>query len=144
VVGQGVPPLLPFAHGERQIGVEHGGQAVDERHLGHQGGEELGGSVGHRSDEEPPGGPAAPGQRIRTGDALCHEVPCAGDEVTERVGLVFHPPVLVPRPTHLAPAAHVCHGEDHAPVEQREPVMRERRIDGDLVGAVSVEEAGRR
>ena len=40
------------------------------------------------------------------------------------------------------PPAYVGHGVDHAAVEEREPVRRERRVDGDLVGAVPVEEAG--
>jgi hypothetical protein len=42
----------------------------------------------------------------------------AGDEVGERVHLVFESPVLVPLASHLAAAAHVRDREDEAAVEE--------------------------
>ena len=88
----------------------------------------------------PPADPPRPASAPGRGDPGLDQMAAGGDEVRERVGLVLHPTVLVPGASHLPAAAHVRDGEDHAPVEQGEPVVRERRVDGDLVGAVAVEE----
>ena len=45
-----------------------------------------------------------------------------GDEIGEGVLLLHHPPVVVPLLAHLAAAADVGHGEDHAAVDQAEKV----------------------
>ncbi len=59
-------------------------------------------------------------------------------EIGEGVLLLEQLAVLVPRPAHLAAATHVCDGEDHAAVEQRQPGYGEPRILTDLISPVAV------
>ena len=81
LVGQGVAPLLPLTDRQRQLVVEHGGDAVDEGHLGHQAAEELGRLVGHGADEQAAGRSAPADQPARAGDPRVQHVAGAGDEV---------------------------------------------------------------
>src|SRR5207253_8145639 len=65
-----------------------------------------------------------------------------GDEVGEGGALVQQPALLVPGPSHLAPAPYVGHGVEEAAVDQREAGGSEERVQAHLVGAVAVEEGG--
>ena len=113
-----IPPLLPFGDREGEGLVEDGGEAVDERHLGHDGVEQVGPEVGHRAHEQPAGAAAAGGQAVGAGPALGDQVVGAGDEVGERVHLVQELPVVVPVTAQLAPAANVSDREHDAAVEE--------------------------
>ncbi len=93
-----------------------------------------------RPPAEPPRPVSRPGWAMPGVD----QVVTAGDEVRERVGLVLHPPVLVPGAAHLPAAADVGDGEDDAAVVEREPMGPERRVDADLVGPVAEEQRGGR
>ena len=85
--------------------------------------EELGRLVGHGADEQAAGRGAPAGQRARRGRCpASSRWRAQAMKSRERVGLVLHPPVLVPGPAHLAAAAHVGDGEDDAAVEEREAV----------------------
>ena len=100
-----VAPLLPLGDRERQRGVEHRGDDVDEGHLGHHRGRQVG-PHGHRRAHQQATGAAAPdGHLAGRGDALGHEVLGAGQEVGEGVDLVEELPVEVPAPAQLASTA---------------------------------------
>ena len=88
-----------------------------------------------RPPAEPPSATMRSARRV----AAVDEVPGAVDEVRERVALVQQLAVLVPLPAHLAAAAHVRDGEDHAAVELRQARDREAGLDRVLVRAVAVE-----
>ena len=67
----------------------------------------------------------------------------AGDEVRERVALPPKAPVLVPVASEFAAAAHMGDGEHEASLEEADDGRGEARFDGDLVGAVAVQDARR-
>ena len=67
-VGDRVAPFGPFRRRERQRVVEHGVQHVDERHLGDDGGEQLGRAVGDRAHQHAAGAAA---MRRRCGRPRC-------------------------------------------------------------------------
>ncbi len=88
----------------------------------------------------PPALPPLATRRSARRVALRVQVLGARDEVGERVHLVLEPSGLVPRPAHLAAAAHVGHREHEAAIEQRQAGRPERRVGRDLVRAVAVEQ----
>ncbi len=94
--------------------------------------------------KSPPALPPSRREPRRRRVVLGDQVLRARDEVGERVGLVLEPAGLVPRAAHLASAPHVRHREDETAIEEREPRDPERRIGGDLVGAVAVQQRGGR
>jgi hypothetical protein len=71
-------------------------------------------------------------------------MPCDGHEVDEGVLLLQQLAVLIPGPTELTTAPDVRDREHHAAVQQREPCNGEARVFARLVGAVAVQQRGRR
>ena len=69
---------------------------------------------------------------------------CHGDEIGERVALLQHLAVFVPRPAELTPTTDVRDGEHHATVEQRQPGDGEPGVLTRLVGTVAVQQHRRR
>ena len=63
---------------------------------------------------------------------------CAGDEVAERVVLVFLFARPVPGFAQLTAAAHVSDGKRHAPIEQAQARMGEPRVKAFTIGAVTI------
>ncbi len=55
LAGDRVAPFRPFGRRQRQRVVEHGGQHVDERHLGDEAGEEVRRHVGDGADQQAAG-----------------------------------------------------------------------------------------
>ena len=91
-----VAPLLPLVGRQRQRGVAHRRDDVDERHLGDGAGEQVRAHRDARTDEQPAGAPAADGDASRVGPALGDEVLGGGERVGERVALVQQLAVEVP------------------------------------------------
>ena len=139
-----VAPLLPLGDRERERGVEHRGDDVDEGHLGHHRGGQVRPHGHRRAHQQATGAPAPDGHLAGRGDALGDEVLGTGQEVGEGVDLVEELPVEVPAPAQLAAAPRVGQGPHHASVEQGQPGDREPGRQGVLVGAVAVEHRRRR
>src|SRR5690606_26933807 len=78
------------------------------------------------------------------GIAFLYEMASAGDEVGEGVGLLFALAIFVPVPALFLAAANVRDGIDEAAIDKRQDVGAERGGNGDAVGAVAIEQAGRR
>ncbi|MNY56006.1 hypothetical protein D3C86_1920380 [compost metagenome] len=66
------------------------------------------------------------------------------DEVFKGVLLVLHLAVFVPGEALVLAAADMGDGIDDAAVCKRKRIGRERRRDGYAIGAITVEQAGRR
>ena len=137
-----VAPLVPLVDGQRDRRVEHRGHHVDERHLGHDRPPSVRPLAEHRALEQPAGAQPAGGEP-RPVDQPGEPVG-DGDVVVERVLLVLEPPVQPPPPAALAAAADVRVHPDHAPVEQARQRGVPLRLVHGLVGAVPVEQRGRR
>ena len=142
-VGERIAPFRPFRRGERQGVVEHGVQHVDERHLGHDAGEQLARAVGDGAHQHAAGAAAvaddAPGRRVVRGDQRAGR----GGEVVEGVGLLLALAVEIPAPALVGAAADVGDGIDEAAIDQRQAVGRERRRHRRAIGAVAVEQQRR-
>ena len=118
---------------------------VDEGHLGDDAGEEVGRHVGDRAHQHAAGRAALARRSCR---ATCspRATRCSAAAMKSvkvlalcsRLPLSYQPIALV-----LA-AADMGDGVDEAAIDQRQPVDREAGGDRDAVGAVAVEQAGRR
>ena len=87
----------------------------------------------------PPRRTALGDQPVRRRVSVVDQVQGAVDEVRERVALVQQLAVLVPLAAHLAAAADMGDGEDHAAVELGQARDGETGLDRVLIGAVAVE-----
>ena len=122
------------------LGVEHRGDDVDERHLGHDRPPAVGSLAEDRALEQPAGAQAAGGEPGAVDQAVEPVGHC--EVVGEGVLLVLQPALEPPAPAALATAPHVGVHEDHAAVEQaRQGGVPVRLVDR-LVGAVAVEQCG--
>jgi hypothetical protein len=115
---QRIAPLVPFGDGQRQRGVQDGGQRIDERHLGQHPGEHVRGQVQHRADQQTAGAAAEGHQVGRPGQPGTHQMLGDRDEIGETVRLVQQLAVLVPEPAQFPAAADMRDGEHHATVQQ--------------------------
>ena len=113
-----VAPFRPFGRRERQARVEHGGQHVDERHLGDDAEEQIGRHVGDRAHQHAAGAAAMRDDPPARGIALFGEELARGDEVGERVRLLLALAVLVPAIALVLAAAHMGDGVDEAAIDQ--------------------------
>ncbi len=139
-----IAPFLVFAHGQRQRRVEHGVQNVDEGDLADDDAKKIRAHVRHRAHQEPAGASSLNDDPFRRCVALRDEVFGRGDEVRERVALVFHAAGVVPRLSEFAATSNVRNRVDHTTVQQAEPVRTEIYGHGNSVAAVSIEkERGR-
>ena len=143
-VVQRVTPLVPLDHREGQRRIEDRVQRVDERHRRQDPVEQLGREVRDRTHQQSAGGPALGDHLLRCRPPGVDEMPSRGHEVGEGVPLAEFLAVLVPVATHLPTTADVRQDEHHAAIEHRQSRHREVRVDTRLVGAVAVEEQGRR
>jgi hypothetical protein len=62
----------------------------------------------------------------------------AGNEIAERIVLVFQLARLVPAPPLFLPAANMRDGIDEAAVNQRQNIGVEARRNADAIGAIAV------
>ena len=136
-----VAPLLPLGDGEGQRGIAHRADDVDERHFGHDRGEQIG-AHGHAGPhEEATGTTAADGDAPGRSPARCHEVLHRRDRVGEGVPLREQLAVGVPPSAELAAASRM-HERPHPPtVEQRDAADPEPRCHRRFVAAVAVHHA---
>src|SRR5215472_2021211 len=137
-----VPPFVPLADRQRNAGVQHGRDTVDERDLGDHGPPPPRGHAEHRPLQQAPGGQATGDDAVRRDPAARGKRVGGGDEVGERVALAVQPPVQPPAPAALAAAAHVRDRVEVAAVEQAGHRQAELRPLARLVRAVAVEQAG--
>ena len=124
-----IAPLLVFADGQRQRGIEHRVDHVDERNFGDDRLEEIRAQVGHRAHQQTAGTAAFDHELAGLRVALCDQVLGAGDEIGEGVALVQHASLIVPALAQFAAAANVRDRDNHATVEQ--PETRRAEVDGD-------------
>ena len=135
---RGITPFEVFGGGQRQGGVEHGVQDIDERDFDDGSAEQLGAEVEHRPHQQAAGAATA-GDKLRgLGVAGAGEILGASDEVGERGLLVLHAASFAPRFAELAAAANVGDGENDAPVQQTEARERKTRRHAAPVAAVAV------
>jgi len=81
---------------------------------------------------------------VGSDEALAHQMLARGDEIGEAVGLVGELALAVPAPALLGAAAYVGDGIDEAAIDQGQARGREPRRDRDAIGAIAIEQAGRR
>ena len=116
----GVAPLDPLPGRQGYGGIGHGAHHVDEGHAQDRAPEQFRGLVDRRADQEPPGGPPLAREHVGRCPPL-RQVPRHVHEVVERVLLAQVLPavrLLVPVPSHLAPAPDVRDHVYHPPVEE--------------------------
>src|SRR5262252_4918377 len=77
------------------------------------------GQVGDGAHEQTSGRAALDGDALARAVLVGHQMLGAGDEVGEGVHLVHHAAGIMPGFAHLAAAANVNVGHDHAPVKER-------------------------
>ena len=104
----------------------------------------FGRHVGDGAHQHAAGRAALRDDAVMRGVALGDEMLGHGDEIAEGVGLLLPLAVLVPGIALVLAAADMGDGVDEAAVGQRQAVGVEGGRHGDAVGAVAVEQAGRR
>ena len=117
-VVQRIAPLVPLGDGQRQRRIEDRRQRIHERHIRLDARIQLRRHVRNRTHQQTAGGTAVRHRPMRIGQPRVLQRGGHVDEVLERVPLVQAPPLLIPGASHLAAAAHVRHGVQHAAVEQ--------------------------
>mmetsp|Transcript_24558 Transcript_24558/g.56149 ORF Transcript_24558/g.56149 Transcript_24558/m.56149 type:complete len:338 (-) Transcript_24558:1330-2343(-) len=139
----GVSPLLPLDDGQRDGGVDHGGNDVHEGNSEQRRPKQFGSLVDGRADQQSSGRSSLAAELLRGGDlAVLGEPPGHVDEVVEGVLLaqvLGSLGFLVPLASHLAASAHVSDDVHHAPVEESPAGDREGRLHAVTVGSVSVQ-----
>jgi len=136
----GIAPFFIFAHGERESGVQHGVEDVDERDVTDNDVEKVGAEIRDGAHEEAASAPAFDGEVFFGGVTLGDEVFSGGDEVGESVELLFHAAGVVPSLAEFTPATNMGIGIDDAAVEETQTVGAEIDRDGDAVAAVAIKE----
>jgi hypothetical protein len=91
----------------------------------------------------PPAEPPWATMRSCGGEVLAVEIARRGDEIGKRVGLLAALAFLIPGKALLLAAANMGDGVDEAAVNQRKAIGVEAGGDGNPVGPVAVEQAGR-
>ena len=134
-----VAPFVVLGHGQRQLGVEHGVEHVDERHFGNRTAEQLGAQVEHRAHQQATGAAATDGQAVGSRDTLGDQVFGTGDEVAEGVVLVLLLAGAVPGFAQFAAATHMGDGKGHAALQQAQARVREPRVEAFAIGAVAIQ-----
>ena len=116
-----IAPLDVLARRQRQRGVEHRVDDVDERHLRDDRLEQVRPHVDDGADQQAARAAALNHQSIRGGVAVLDQVLRAVDEIGEGVHLLHHAALLAPFLAHLAAATDVGVGVDDAAIEQAQP-----------------------
>ena len=114
-------------------------QHVEQRHLDHDGAEQVGALGEHRAGEEPAVGPTAHRQSRGRGIALRDQPLRGGNAVVEGVLLPLQHSRLVPRLAVLPAAPQVGHRQHPAPLEPEDQRAGERRRHADVEAAVAGE-----
>src|SRR5690606_29826658 len=104
--------------GQRQLGVEHGVEYIDKRHLGDGRGKQLGALVEHGTDQQATCAAAADDQLRWAGQAAGDQLFSTVNEVTEAVFLVCQLASAIPGFAELATAAHMGDSENEATLQQ--------------------------
>ena len=134
-----VAPLDVFLGRQRERGVEHRVQHVDERHLHDRRLKKIRALVEHGAHQQAARAAAGGDELLRRGPTVLHKPLRAVHEIVERIHLLVHAPGLAPLLAEFAATADVRDGVDHAAVEQRHPRGAERVGHAHTVGAVAVE-----
>ncbi len=130
---QRIAPLGPLRRGQRQVGVAHGVEHVDERHRRDDPSPQVGPHVGRRAHQHAAGRAAVGHDAAGLAVAFLDQVLGAGDEVGEGILLLVLAAVEEPAPALLRAAADVGGGPDPAAVDQRQVADRERGLHGRAV-----------
>ena len=139
---QRIAPLVPFGDGQRQRRIKDRGQRVHERHIRLHARIAFRSHVGDRPHQQAARRAAVRHRTQRRGQSGALQRARGVDEILKRMLLVEQVPLLVPGASHLAAAADVRHGVQHAAVEHADARHRESRIGADLVRAVARDEHG--
>ncbi len=138
VLGFRVAPLVVFVGGERNAGVEHGGDHIDERHLRDHHAIVLRRHVGHRAHQQAAGATTGCGNAVLGGVPLGDQTAGDIDKVIEGVFLVQQLAIVVPLAPHFLAAADVRDGIHHTAVQQADRRQIECRVHRHAVTAVRI------
>ncbi len=135
-----VAPLVVLASGEGDGLVQHGGDHVDERHLGHYASIELGRLIDHCPHQQAAGAAAHGIDLIFCAIALRYQWLGDVDEVVEGILFFQQLAIFVPVAAQLLTATDVGDGVDEAPIQQAQAGAAEVGIHAGAIGAVAIDQ----
>ena len=133
-----VAPFVPFWRGQWQSVVEHGVEAIHERHLGHNGPKATIIHIGNRPHQQPACTAPLRHNAPARGEAFGDQVIGGGQKVGEAVHLVCKLAMRIPAIALVFAPANMRDGINKAAIHERQSGGRKARWNGNAISAIAV------